>query len=64
MVVSQQDSSMGMYVLSVFQHASHLRFGTHDEAIREATAFAAQHQVDAWSTNDGGKTYVRIAAYR
>ena len=51
-VVHKDATPAGGYVLSVFRHASQLSFGTRDEAIRGAVAFATRDHVDAWYTDD------------
>ena len=62
-MVIYRRGSAGVYLLSAFQHASQLTFRTHDEAIRDANAFAARNQVDAWYTVDG-QTYQSMAKHR
>jgi len=62
-VVYKPTAPAERYVLSVFRHASQLVFRTHDEAMRDATAFATKDHVDAWYTEDG-QMYQRMAMHR
>lgn len=63
LVIYRGDASAGTYVLSAFQHATQLTFRTYEDAVRDATAFAATNHVDAWYTVDG-ETYERTAGHR
>jgi hypothetical protein len=54
---------IGVYLLSAFQLASRITCATYDEAIRDATAFAAKNHVDAWYTVDA-QTYQPVARHR
>jgi hypothetical protein len=63
MVIYGGASSAGVYLLSAFQHACHLTSRTYDEAMCDATTFAATNHVDAWYTVDA-QTYQRVATYR
>lgn len=62
-VIYRLGRSTGIYVLSAFQHVSHLTFHTYDDAIRDAAAVAARDHVDAWYTPDG-QQYQTVAAHR
>jgi hypothetical protein len=63
MVIYGGASSAGVYLLSAFQHACHLTSRSYDEAICDATTFAATNHVDAWYTVDAQR-YQRVARYR
>ena len=62
-VIYQRDAAMDVYLLSAFQHASQLTFHTYADAVRDATAFAVKHHVDAWYTVDG-ESYQSMAHHR
>jgi len=62
-VIYRRGRSTGIYVLSAFQHVSHLKFHTYDDAIRDAAVVAARDHVDAWYTPDGQR-YQAVAAHR
>jgi hypothetical protein len=63
MVIYGRDSTAGTYLLSAFQLASQITSRTYDEAIRDATTFAAKNHVDAWYTVDAQR-YQRVARHR
>ena len=62
-VVYRPGVSGERFVLSVFRHVSQLWFGTRDDAVRDAVAFAAKDHVGAWYTEDG-QAFERLAARR
>jgi len=62
-VVYKGATSDEMYLLSIFQRASQLKFCKREEAMRDAVAFATRDHVDAWYTEDG-QAYERAAKHR
>jgi hypothetical protein len=62
-VIYHRHSSPDACFLSAFQHVSQLTCLTYDDAIREATTFAARNRVDAWYTADD-QTYESVARHR